>query len=405
MISKSSSSFNGEITSPLSAFSDLRTIELSPIFQNSFEYTVGNTQLNTNITTNSGTVTQAEAMAVVGTGTTTNSTACLQSKQHAKYRSGFGGLDRFTALFSSPVADTEQLFGIVDEEGSSVAFKNGFAIGYIGTVFGLHIFQNDSITTVQVSVWDDPLDGSGPSGMDITQTNLGIFGINFEYLGGGPVLVYVQNEKTGKSFIAHTHVYANKNTTPIIHNPNLRHQMFVSNKTTTSDVVVKSGSYGYFTEGLTSHIEIHQLPIGTGEKEKTGVTTEVAIVTIRNKATYQSKTNFIDIILHKVFASIEASSTNNLGKVRVVRNATLGGTPSFSDINTSDSVVEFDVAGTTVTGGVEYFPLPLAGKNDSKLVQVENDRIIVYPGDTITLAGSSANSATIRSGAFWVELF
>ena len=50
---------------PLTAFGDLRTAELHPIFQYSFEYTVTNTQLTTNIVTNGGTVTHADAMAVV----------------------------------------------------------------------------------------------------------------------------------------------------------------------------------------------------------------------------------------------------------------------------------------------------------------------------------------------------
>jgi hypothetical protein len=99
------------INDPLSAFGDVRSVEISPVFQGSFEYTVDNTEITTNTVTGSGAITQVTAMANVSTGTTAASTAKLQSKQHARYRSGFGGLLRFTGMFTSPVASTEQSIG------------------------------------------------------------------------------------------------------------------------------------------------------------------------------------------------------------------------------------------------------------------------------------------------------
>lgn len=388
-----------------SAFGDLRTIELSPIFQGTFEYTVDNTDLNTNIEVNGGTVTQASAMAVVGTSITTSSTALFQTKQHARYRSGFGGLLRFTALFTSPVAGTEQYIGLADETGSSAAFKNGFMVGYDGTTFGFHRFQNDAKTTVAQSSWDDPMDGTGLSGMTLDQTKLNVFQIQFQYLGAGAITLWIEDDSTGDFVKVHTIKYANLNTSPSVHNPNFFHSMWTNNGSTTSDIVLKSSSYGYFIEGKTAFIELHQPQFSTGTKEKTTVTTEVAIVTIRNKATYVSKTNFIDVLIQGLFASIEASSANNLGTIRFIRNATLGGTPSYSDINTSNSVVEFDTAGTTITGGTELFPAPLAGKNDKILVDALLLKVILNPNDTLTISGSSANSATIDGGIFWRELF
>ena len=52
--------FSNNITSPLSAFGDLRTAELSPQFQGSFEYTVDNTDLFEQTISNGGTITQAD---------------------------------------------------------------------------------------------------------------------------------------------------------------------------------------------------------------------------------------------------------------------------------------------------------------------------------------------------------
>ncbi len=390
---------------PKTAFGELLVGQLHPQFQGSFEYTVDNTDLNTNTEVNGGTVTQASGMAVVATSTTTASTALFQSKQHAKYRPGLGGNSRFTALFTSPVAATEQYIGIMDEVGSGAAFKNGYGIGYDGTTFGFHRFQNDSKITITQSSWDDPLDGTGPSGMILDHTKLNVFEIRYQYLGAGKIQLCIENDSTGDFVVVHTVLYANKFTEPSAHNPNFQHTMWVNNAGTTDTLILKSASYAYFVEGKTSFVELHQPENASGTKEKTTVTTEVAIFTIRNRASYASKTNFIDVVLLGMGASIEASSANNLGTIRIVKNATLGGGPSYSNINTNNSVIEIDVAGTTVAGGKELGAGLLAGKNDGLRVPLIEDRIILNPGDTLTIAGSSANSATVRAQATWRELF
>lgn len=390
---------------PTSAFGDLRVAELSPIFQGSFEYTVDNTDLNTNTLEAGGTVTQAEAMCLVGTSTTTASTALFQSKQHARYRSGLGGLQRFTALFTSPVVGTEQFIGVADEIGSSAAFKNGFMVGYDGITFGFHRFQNDSLTTITQANWDDPLDGNGNSNMILDQTKLNVFFIQFQYLGAGAIRLFIEDDDTGNMVLVHTIDYANLNTTPSVHNPNFFHTMWVNNGGTTSDIILKGSSYGYFIEGKTSLIELHQPENSSGIKEKTTVTTEAAIFTIRNKATYASKTNFIDILLLSVEGSIEASSANNLGNIRVVKNTTLGGTPSYADISTNNSVMEIDTAGTTLTGGKTIATGLLAGKNDKFDKPLIDIRVILNPNETLTVAGASANSATLDATILWRELF
>lgn len=387
------------------AFGELLVGQLHPQFQGSFEYTVDNNDLNTNTVVSGGTVTQASAMAVMTTSTTTASSALFQSKQHAKYRPGLGGDSRFTALFTTPVAATEQYIGVMDETGSSAAFKNGYGVGYDGLTFGAQRWQNDALITVALADCDDPLDGTGASGMTIDQTKINVFEIRFQYLGVGAIEYCIEDDSTGRFVTFHKVLYANNNTEPSVHNPNFHHTMWVANKGTTSNIIMKSASYAFFVEGKTSLIELHQPENASGTKEKTTVTTEVAIFTIRNKATYASKTNFIDILLLGGGASIEASSANNLGSMRIVKNAILGGTPSYSDINTTDSVVEIDTSGTDLTGGKELGAGFLAGKNAGFRISLIDNKIILNPGDTLTFAGTSANSATIDAQTSWRELF
>ncbi len=394
------------ILSPLTAFGDLRIAELHPLFQYSFEYTVDNTDLVTNTVANGGTVTQASGMAVMTTSTTTASTALMESKQHAKYKSGLGGLFRFTALYTAGVAGTEQYIGIMDETGSSEAFENGYAIGFNGITFSILRWRNDVLVTnlAQVS-WDDPLDGTGASGIILDQTKLNVFAIQYQYLGAGNIFFFIENQNTGLFVQIHQIKYTNLNTEPSVHNPNFHGLIWVNNGATTDNMIMKSSSFSYFVEGQTKFIELQETENSSGTQEKTSVTTEVAIFTIRNRATYVSKTNFIDIILENVVGSIEASAANNLGEIRVVKNTTLGGVPSFSDINTANSVVEIDTSGTTLTDGKEILVIPLAGKNDKGIIALKEFMIIINPGETITLAGSSANSATIDASILWKELF
>lgn len=394
------------ITSPLTAFGDLRTAMLSPIFQYSFEYTVSNTDLVTNVLTNGGTVTQSSGMAVVGSSTTTVSTACMQSKKRAKYKAGLGGLFRFTTLFETGgVAATEQYAGLADEAGSSAAFENGYMIGFDGTVFGLHRFQNDVKTSIAQSAWDDPLDGTGSSGMTLDTSKLNVWEIRYQYLGAGAITLHVEDDSTGEFVTVHKILYANLNTSPSCFNPNFLGVFYVDNAGTTTDLVLKTSSMAYFVEGQEELKEVHRPIFASGVKSKTSVTTEVPILTIRNKTTYASKSNFIEIIIELVSASVEANTANNLAELRMVKNATLGGTPSWSDISATNSVVEVDNAATSLSGGEELLDTELAGKNDKDRLVLQEFKILVEPGETITIAGQSVGSATMKASVSWRELF
>ena len=140
------------------------------------------------------------------------------------------------------------------------------------------------------------MDGTGASGMTLDQTKVNVFEIRFQYLGVGGIQLGIEDDSTGQFVVVHTILYANNNTTPSVYNPNFHHTMWVNNKATSSDIILKSASYAYFVEGKTSFIELHQPENASGIKEKNSVSTEVAIFTIRNKTTYASKTEMISVL-------------------------------------------------------------------------------------------------------------
>ena len=172
---------------PLSAFGDLRTVSLSPQLQYTFEYTVDNTDLFTKTSTLSGTVTHENAMSKCSTGTTAGSKAEVKSARHAFYRAGLGSRFRCTCLFETSAADSHQVVGLFSDAGVSSLYKNGLAFGYKGTTFGVFRWANDVEEFIPQSSWDDPMDGTGVSGMTLDHTKLNVYEIIFQYLGAGMI--------------------------------------------------------------------------------------------------------------------------------------------------------------------------------------------------------------------------
>jgi len=188
------------------AFGEALVAELTPVFQQSFEYTVDNTHLTNNTVVASGIVTQGNGMAICATTATTGSSAWLRSGHHGKYQAGQGGLARFTFLGTTPVAGTEQLIGLADVTGSSQPFKNGYMFGALGANFGVHRFSNDTVTSVDLADCDDPLDGTGDSGMTYDPTKLNVFEIRFQYLGAGAIEYWIESDTIGKLISTRNHL-------------------------------------------------------------------------------------------------------------------------------------------------------------------------------------------------------
>ena len=134
---------------------------------------------------------------------------------------------------------------------------------------------------------------------------------------------------------------------------------------------------------------------------KTGVTTTLTnIITIRNKSTYASVQNRSNLTLLEL--SAEADGTKGVD-VYVILGATLGGTPSYTDIDTTNSPVDYDVAGTTVTGGrtIKVFAL---SKIESRDIDISTLDIEVFAGETITIAAKTSGATSDIFGAVtWRE--
>ncbi len=118
------------IREPVSSYGDISVTDLDTVFQGDFIYGINN-EIYKSVGINNGTVSSLSGLAIVSSGTTTNSLGYLQTLSNLRYKSGQGTVLRFSAMFSSGVSGNTQYVG-----GGN--FLSGLYFGYNGTSFGIN---------------------------------------------------------------------------------------------------------------------------------------------------------------------------------------------------------------------------------------------------------------------------
>jgi len=111
------------------AFGELLTGQLSPVIQVQYPYNLNST-IVTQQNNQSGSASVVSSMAQLSTGAAANSSSTLLSNDSIFYEPGLGVRARFTGMFTTGVANSEQIIGIGDA-------GEGFFFGYNGTSFGI----------------------------------------------------------------------------------------------------------------------------------------------------------------------------------------------------------------------------------------------------------------------------
>lgn len=115
--------------SGLTAFGEQLVGNLSAVISLQYPYNL-NTELVTVRDNQSGSSSVVTSMAQLTTGAAANSSSTLESKTLIKYQPGLGVRARFTAMYTTGVANSTQIAGIGDS-------GEGFFFGYNGTDFGI----------------------------------------------------------------------------------------------------------------------------------------------------------------------------------------------------------------------------------------------------------------------------
>ena len=369
------------IKEPTSVFGEVITANLTPIVQADFVYGI-NANLFKSTLTGSGTATSTSQMGLASTSATINSSSLIETARRAKYRAGEGLLSRFTAQFTTGVANSTQLAGMRN------AAIDGWFIGYNGTSFGIMYRRNSVDTWIEQANFNiDKLDGTGSSGITIDPTKINIFQLSIGYLGVRGCTFSIQSPDTKAWITFHEYSFMNTtaNQTQSI-NPTMTFGIQATNTSNNTNIVVKNGSVGVFIIGARERIGS---TYGVNNN-KSVATTDTNIVTIRNNTTINSVTNQSQIRIR----SLSVATAAGVPVVfKLIKNTTLGGVPAYTDVDATNSCAARDIAGTTVTGGNVQFNTTL-GANGNVFVDLTEFDIFLSPNDTLT-----CTAATISGGA------
>lgn len=368
------------VKDPTSIFGEVITANLTPVMQGDFVYGL-NSNLWASSVTGSGTATSANQMGVASTTAAATSSALIQSTRRAKYRAGEGLLTRFTAQFTTGASNSTQLAGMFN---STV---DGWFIGYNGTSFGV-MYRRNSVDTwiAQASFNMDKLNGTGASGITIDPTKLNIFQITIGYLGVRGCRFSVLSPISGDWIVFHDYNLSGTQTSQTQSiNPTMTFGIQAINTTNNTNIVVRSGSVGMFIVGLRERIGSTY-----GQNNfKSIATTETNVITIRNNSTINGVTNQAQLRVRSI--SVATAATVPV-VFKLIKNATLGGVPSYTNIDATNSIAAFDVAGTTITGGNTQFNTTI-GANGNAFVDLTDFDIFLSPTETLTCSANTISGA------------
>lgn len=380
------------IKDPTSVFGEIITAELTPMIQSDFVYGI-NANLFSSTLTGSGTATSTNQLGIASTSATINSSSLIQSVRRAKYRAGEGLLSRFTAQFTTGVANSTQTAGM---RNSTI---DGWFIGYNGASFGI-MYRRNSVDTwvAQANFNIDKLDGTGASGVTIDPTKINIFQLSVGYLGVRGCTFSIMNPSTGSWILFHDYILtgATSDQTQSI-NPTMTFGIQATNTSNATNIAVKCGSVGVFIIGLRERIgSTYGL-----NNSKSIATTETNVITIRNNSTINGFTNQSQIRIRSL--SVATAATVPV-VFKLIKNTTLGGTPAYTNLDATNSCAASDVAGTTVTGGNVQFNTTI-GANGDAFIDLTGFDIFLSPSDTLTVSSVAVSgvAATHVAAINWNE--
>lgn len=330
------------------------------------------------------------------TVSSTTGTALVQSKNAVRYRSGHTGFGDFTASF---VGDGTGEIGLFDDQ-------DGFKIRVVNGVMSvLRKKGGADFNVVSQENFNGFVDFTK---LDLTKIN--IFRIVFGYLGVANCQFLVRQDNKWK--LLHYLTTENLLGGTTVNNPN-----FPISVATSGAMVVKSASWnGGVLDGADLN-EAGSRYFSSNITETLATTTLATMGTFRNKATYKTLNNKVKAKLLKANFFIDPpESGNGVVEIKVIKNAIIG-TPTWSDVDVDNSVIERDNTANYTSGGqtilTEWLPYSSATGNNPKSgglndFNAEQLGLFLLPGEIATITAQNVvgnTNVNVRVSFNWIELF
>ena len=293
----------------------------------------------------------------------------LQTKQRFNYQSGKSQLLFWTFNGFDVETNVTKYIGYYST-GTASPFNSdldGFYLQSDGTTLGLRVYRSGTNTgSADRASWDDPLDGTGPSGITHDFDNNTILAADFEWLGVGRIRFYVV--KNGVFIKFHEFDYTDT-TSVYMSSPNqpLRWEMRQGGAGSGSMNVICSSVNSEGAINLLGKIISENLGVSAVNANTVG--TNYALLGIR------LKTDRVDTLIDLIDYSVLSITADNQ-LIQLWLNPTVAGTFTYNDITDSSvQIAKGDTSAnpstTTVTGGTLLFSQYISGQVSSP-VSIEN---------------------------------
>lgn len=386
-------------------FGEVRTAAPYTLADLNFKYDIDPTEWATSTATG-GTVTYVSAsgtarLAVTGTN---GSQAFLRTQTYFRYQSGKQLAALITVYHDNAgVANQTRRWGIKDS-------LDGMFFELSGTTLQLSKLTSTSGTAVASVVasrasWIDPLNGSGPSGVTLDLTQANIYEIHYQWLGAGTVRFFING------ILVYKLENANTLSVPYMRTGQLPMSVEVINTASstaagmnvicTSVKALGGDDPPYYTYGARNTADISV------------TATERPILSIRPRLIFPSGSIENRMIVLPRTVSVKTEGVRSGFSIWI--NPTLTGA-SWSDVNTTRSCVEFDVAATSFTGGELIYNEFMPNTNSASVIRLDNVFSILgrklrrdaflASADILTITGyaESAGTTLMRASVNWGEI-
>jgi hypothetical protein len=194
--------------------------------------------------------------------------------------------------------------------------------------------------------------------------------------------------------------YANTSVNPHIFTPNLPLMASVSNSTNNTNITLQTPCAICQLEGQYDGAVTTNNAVDNSKSISSNVETNV--LSILNKATVNSKANNtpVGLLILSVYADGSQPVT-----VRLKRNVSFTSTPSWTDVNATNSVVAYNTTGVYSAGTGKLVTSLQLQKTDASLENVYDLGVQLSPGETWTVTAVSSSTSTVGASLTWREYF
>ena len=339
------------------------------------------------------------------TNTVSGAKIITETKRVFPYQPGKSLLIFYTFAMDSAKKGLRQRAGYFGENNGIYLERNENGIYFVlrSSVTG----AVDNSREVLQSEWNgDPMDGSGPSGVNIDVSKANIMWIDIEWLGVGDVRCGFIID--GRPIVAHTFRNANTYSTTYMTTACLPLRGEIENlgpvtSTSTMKLICASVQSEAGYSGF-------QKTYNVTKNNYTG-TTLTSVGQIYPLISLRLNSSRLDsiVIPAKVSSSIEETGSNKQNTVQysLYLNATISG---GSWVTHSNQNVDYNTTASTITGGTEIVGGYINSSSALELSEVNNfnfqlGRTLTGASDTITLAFTPVNAnSVVYADLAWYEI-